>query len=67
MERRPRLSSIVGVARAILSTVGVDEGVEILVSQFGWDTAFTALSRLESEDGHAALWIAVEHLCCDAA
>lgn len=67
MERRPRLSSIAGVARAILATVGVEEGVEILVSQFGWDTAFTALSRLESEDAHAALWIAVEHLCGDAA
>lgn len=63
----PRLSSIAGVARAILSTVGVEEGVGILLAQFGWDTAFSALAQVDTPEAHAALWVAVEALCHDAA
>jgi hypothetical protein len=46
-----------------MATVGVDEAVEILVAQFGWDVAFSALAGLEGPDAAAALWRAVESLC----
>lgn len=62
MEQAPRLKSITGVARALMATVGVDEAVEILVVQFGWDVAFSALAALEGQDAAAALWRAVETL-----
>ena len=63
MDQAPRLKSITGVARALMATVGVDEAVEILVAQFGWDVAFSALAGLEGPDAAAALWRAVESLC----
>lgn len=67
MERhdQPRLSSISGVARALIATVGVDDAVTILTSQFGWDTAFVALARLEVPEASTALWKATERLVCD--
>jgi geranylgeranyl pyrophosphate synthase len=61
----PRLTSIAGVARALIATVGVDEGVAILTAQFGWDVAFSALARLEGPEACAALWKTVEQLCTD--
>ena len=65
MEQGPRLRSIVGVSRALIATVGVEEAVSILVSQFGWDTAFLAVAQLEGAEGGAALWRAVEVLLGD--
>ena len=69
MERQqqpqPRLSSISGVARALIATVGVDDAVTILTSQFGWDVAFTALARLEGPEASTALWRAAEQLLVD--
>jgi hypothetical protein len=61
----PRLKSIVGVSRALIATVGVNDAVSILIAQFGWDVAFHALARLDSADAGAALWRAVEELACD--
>ena len=67
MERQPqpRLSSISGVARALIATVGVDDAVTILTTQFGWDTAFSALARLEVPEAATAMWRATEQLLCD--
>ena len=67
MERplQPRLSSISGVARALIATIGVDDAVTILTTQFGWDTAFIALARLEVPEASTALWKATEQLLCD--
>lgn len=67
MERpqQPRLSSISGVARALIATIGVDEAVTILTAQFGWDTAFIALANLEVPEASTALWKATEQLLCD--
>jgi hypothetical protein len=62
---QPRLSSISGVARALIATVGVDDAVTILTSQFGWDVAFGALAYLEGADASTALWRATEHLLLD--
>lgn len=64
-QRQPRLSSISGVARALIATVGVDDAVTILTTQFGWDTAFVALARLEVPEASTALWRATEQLLCD--
>ena len=67
MERpsQPRLSSISGVARALIATIGVDDAVTILTTQFGWDTAFIALARLEVPEATTAMWKAAEQLLCD--
>lgn len=64
-QRQPRLSSISGVARALIATVGVDDAVTILTTQFGWDTAFVALAHLELPEASTALWRATEQLLCD--
>jgi hypothetical protein len=61
----PRLTSIAGVARALIATVGIEEGVAILTAQFGWDVAFSALAHIESPEACAALWMVVEQLVCD--
>lgn len=65
MEHAPRLTSIAGVARALIATVGVDDAVGILTSQFGWDVAFSALSRLDCPEASVALWRSVEMLICE--
>lgn len=65
MQRQPRLSSISGVARALIATVGVDDAVTVLTTQFGWDTAFVALARLEGPEAGTALWKATQQLLCD--
>lgn len=62
MERAPRLSSITGVSRALISTVGVEDAVGILISQFGWDTAFNAIAAIEGVDGEQGLWQALSVL-----
>ena len=65
LQPQPRLSSISGVARALIATVGVDDAVTILITQFGWDTAFVALARLEVPEAAVGLWRATEQLVCD--
>lgn len=65
MQPAPRLKSITGVSRALIATVGIEDAVRILVSQFGWDVAFSALSHLDSPEAGPALYRAVEELVCD--
>lgn len=65
MDRQPRLSSISGVARALIATVGVDDAVIILTTQFGWDIAFVALAQLEVPEATIGLWKATEQLVHD--
>lgn len=65
MNSSPRLTSIAGVARALIATVGVEEGVAILTAQFGWDVAFSALARLEGQEACQAMWVTLERLCAD--
>jgi hypothetical protein len=65
MNSTPRLTSIAGVARALIATVGVEEGVAILTAQFGWDVAFSAIARLEGPDACSALFRTVEQLLAD--
>jgi hypothetical protein len=65
VDRQPRLSSISGVARALIATVGVDDAVTILTTQFGWDTAFVALAQLDTPEGATGMWRAAEQLVHD--
>ncbi|MEX2620620.1 MAG: hypothetical protein WD250_10405 [Egibacteraceae bacterium] len=66
MEQTPRLTSITGVSRALITTLGVDDAVGVLVRQFGWDLAFSALARIDGAAGASGMWRAVEGLVCDA-
>lgn len=58
----PRLTSVMGVARALLTTVSATETVEILVAEFGWDQSFQALALLRGDDAEVAFGVAWEHL-----
>ena len=58
----PRVTSIMGVARALLSTVDERETVEVLVAEFGWDLTFQALALLRGEHAEKAFALAWEHL-----
>ena len=54
-----RLTSVMGVARALLATVSTEDAVEILVGEFGWDATFQACSLLrgdQAEDAFAVCW-----------
>ena len=57
-----RLSSVMGVARALLGTFDAHEAVEVLVIEFGWDVAFQALLLLRGEDAERALLLTLERL-----
>jgi hypothetical protein len=50
----PRLTTVMGVARAVLATVGPRETAYVLVEEYGWDRAFQALALLRGEDARAA-------------
>lgn len=58
----PRITSVMGVARALLSTVGVDDAVEVLVLEFGWDLAFQSLALLSGDDAAEAFAACWTHL-----
>lgn len=57
-----RLTSVMGVARALLSTFDVHEAVEVLLIEFGWDVSFQALTLLRGDDAERALLLTLEHL-----
>ncbi len=54
MDRPLRLTSVMGVARALLATVSTEDAVDILVSEFGWDAAFQACALMRGEAAEAA-------------
>lgn len=58
----PRLTSVMGVARALLATVDPREGVEVLIAEFGWDMTFQALVLLTGDEALEGLGHAWEHL-----
>jgi hypothetical protein len=60
MDRPLRLTSVMGVARALLSTVSIADAVEILVAEFGWDATFQACALLrgaEADEAFATSWL----------
>lgn len=62
MDRTPRLTSVMGVARALLATVDERESVEVLLAEFGWDVTFQVLALLRGETAARAFGLAWEHL-----
>lgn len=49
-----RLTTVMGVARAILATVGPRDAARVLIDEFGWDATFQALALLRGEEARAA-------------
>lgn len=58
----PRLTSVMGVARALLATLDAREAVEVMALEFGWDATFQALALLRGADAEAAFGHAWERL-----
>ena len=67
MQPQPRSSSICGVARALVITMGPADAADILVAQFGWDVAVHALARLEGTQPRVALYDVMARLLTDEA
>ncbi|MEX1177506.1 MAG: hypothetical protein WEB09_03505 [Nitriliruptor sp.] len=58
----PRLTTVMGVARAVLATVGPADAARVLVDEFGWDATFQALALLRGDDARdafGATWTAL--------
>lgn len=60
-----RLTSVMGVARALFATFDAGEAVEVLVVEFGWDVTFQALLLLRGHDAERALLLTLERLVTD--
>lgn len=60
-----RITSVMGVTRALLATVGVDEAVHVLTAEFGWDATFQALSLMRGEDAEQAFALTWQQLLTD--
>jgi hypothetical protein len=52
--QEPRLTTVMGVARAVIATVGPTDAAAVLIDEFGWDVSFQALALLRGEDAEAA-------------
>jgi hypothetical protein len=50
----PRLTTVMGVARAVLATVGPRDTARVLIDEFGWDATFHALALLKGDAAVAA-------------
>jgi hypothetical protein len=50
----PRLTTVMGVARAVIATVGPEDAAGVLVDEFGWDVTFQALALLRGDEARAA-------------
>lgn len=60
-----RLTSVMGVARALLATFDAREAVEVLIIEFGWDVTFQALLLLRGDDAARAVVLTMERLLID--
>lgn len=61
----PRITSVMGVARALLATVSTYESVDVLIAEFGWDMTFQALALLRGDGADEAFGLAWERLLTD--
>jgi hypothetical protein len=60
-----RLTTVMGVARAVLATVGVPAAVHALLDEYGWDRTFQALALLRGEDAETAFGLVWQSLLLD--
>lgn len=58
----PRLTTVMGVARAVMATVGPRVAARVLVDEFGWDATLHALALLRGDDAAAAFGAVWESL-----
>lgn len=61
----PRLTTVMGVARVVLSAVGPTDAVSVLTDEFGWDATFQALAVLRGAEARAAFGVAWSALVLD--
>lgn len=57
-----RLTTVMGVARAVLATHGAALGVSALIEAYGWDRTFSALALLRGEAAQVAFGACWERL-----
>lgn len=63
MERpAPRITAVLGVTRAMISTLGAEDAVTVLVAEFGWDATFQALAMLRGDEARHAFGVCWEQL-----
>jgi len=60
-----RLTTVMGVARAVLATVGPSAAVRALLDEYGWDRTFQALALLRGPDAGVAFGLVWEALLLD--
>lgn len=59
---QPRLTTVMGVSRAVIATVGPLDAARVLIDEFGWDATFQALALLrgpEAREAFGATWSAL--------
>jgi hypothetical protein len=61
-----RLTTVMGVARAVLATVGAPAAVPALLDEYGWDRSFQALALLRGDDAEEAFGLVWQALLLDA-
>jgi hypothetical protein len=60
-----RLTTVMGVARAVLATVGAPAAVQALLDEYGWDRTFQALALLRGDDAERAFGLVWQSLLFD--
>ena len=58
----PRLTAVLGVTRATLTTLGPSEAVRVLLAEFGWDATFLSLALLRDDEAMEAFGLVWERL-----
>ncbi len=58
----PRLVALLGVARAMLSTLGPRDALSMLLAEFGWDATLQLLALLRGDEAAAAFGMCWEQL-----
>jgi hypothetical protein len=61
----PRLTTVMGVGRAVLAAVGPGAGARVLADEFGWDATFQALAVLRGDAAREAFGVAWSALVLD--
>jgi hypothetical protein len=60
-----RVTTVMGVARLVLTSVGAPTAVRALLDQYGWDRTFQALALLRGEEAATAFGLAWQTLLLD--
>lgn len=58
----PRLTAVIGLARALLETLGPADAIEVLIAEFGWDLTFQAAALVRGEGADIAFGLVWQQL-----